>query len=214
VVIAEMFSTSAPYVITVLMSVITWVLSTYYDNISTTPYLRYEIVEDGRNSTPPSMTYRFTNASAKARISGVTIGIDCPEGKECFGTPETPSDTYAQMLKVSPWAMPDAIEPTSFIITQKIDLPAGTAFEIRAILRSKDVRPFLYFQSPPDQKVDLKLIGKHSLDEFVAGNYLAIVTTLWVIACIAIFAAYRSAITCQPKAEAGPEIIHLKIIKD
>lgn len=196
------------------MSVITWVLSTYYDNISTTPYLRYETTEDGSNSSPPFMVYRFTNASPKVRISGVTIGIDCPDGAECFGAQGAPADTYAQMLKVPPWAMPDAIEPSSLIITQKIDLPAGTAFEIRAVLRSKDVKPFLYFQSKPDQKVDLKLIGDCSLDQFVANNYLAIVFALWVIACLVIFIAYRNAAAAASKSdEDKPQTIHLKIIE-
>lgn len=198
------------------MSVITWVLSTYYDNISTTPYLRYETTEDGRNSSPPYMVYRFTNASPKVRISDVTIGIDCPDGTECFGAPGAPADTYAQMLKVPPWAMPDGIEPSSLIISQKIDLPAGTAFEIRVLLRSKDIKPFLYFQSKPYQKVDLKLIGKGSVDQFIANNYLAIVFALWLVACLVIFIAYRNAAAVATASKSDndkPQTIHLKIIE-
>jgi hypothetical protein len=212
-----MFSTSAPYVVTVLMSVITWVLSTYYENIVTTPYLRYETTEDGRDASPPYVVYRFTNASPKVRISGVTIGLDCPTDKACFGATGTPVDAYAQMLKVPPWAMPDAIEPTPTIVTQKIDLPAGTAFEIRVVLMSKDIKPFLYFQSGPDQKADLKLIGKYSLDQFVANNYLAIVVILWVAACVVIFVAYRSACATAVRTKDDskePQTIHLKIIEN
>ncbi|TPN86428.1 hypothetical protein FJ987_09705 [Mesorhizobium sp. CU2] len=210
-----MFATSAPYVVTILMSVITWVLSTYYQDISTTPYLRYEVVEDGRTAQPPYETYRFTNASPKVRISGVTIGLDCPGSEECFGVAGSPSDASAQMLKVPPWAMPDAIEPSPSIVQQKIDLPAGTAFEIKLVLRTKDVKPFLYFQSGPDQKVDLKLITGCTLDEIVANNYLAIVTTLWIIACAIIMLAYYRATATKPtNTPDKPELIHLKIIRD
>jgi len=211
-----MFTNSAPYVVTILMSVITWVLSTYYENISTTPYLRYETREDGRNASPPFVVYRFTNDSPKVRISDVTIGLDCPKNEECFGVKGASIDTYAQMLKVPPWAMSDAIEPTSLIITQKIDLPAGTAFEIRAVLRSKDVRPFLYFQSNPEQKVDLKIVGNYSLDQFVANNYLGIVAVSWLVACIVIIAVYQNGTTAPANAVGNPEkpqTIHLKIIE-
>ncbi|WP_192181184.1 hypothetical protein [Mesorhizobium amorphae] len=211
-----MFASSAPYVVTILMSVITWVLSTYYEDISATPYLRYELKEDGRNASPPFVVYRFTNDSPKVRISDVTIGLDCPKSEECFGSPGAPAPTYAQMLKVPPWAMSDAIEPTSLIITQKIDLPPGMAFEIRAVLRSKEVKPFLYFQSNPDQKADLKLVGYSTLDQFVANNYLGIVTVSWVVACIVIIAAYQNAATTAANAASNPEkpqTIHLKIIE-
>ncbi|RWE45097.1 MAG: hypothetical protein EOS79_13465 [Mesorhizobium sp.] len=197
------------------MSVITWVLSTYYQDISTTPYLRYEVAEDGRTASPPFVTYRFTNASPKVRISGVTIGLDCPSSEECFGLPGSPPDASAQMLKVPPWAMSDAIDPSPSIVQQKIDLPAGTAFEIKLILRTNDVKPYLYFQSIRDQKVDLKLIAGRTLDEIVANNYLAIVTALWVIACLTIFLAYYQATSAKPaNGSDKPEIVHLKIIRD
>ncbi|RUU06244.1 hypothetical protein EOD23_14290 [Mesorhizobium sp. USDA-HM6] len=210
-----MFATSAPYVVTILMSVITWVLSTHYQDISTTPYLRYEVVEDGRTASPPSVTYRFTNASPKVRISGVTIGLDCPTSEECFGVPGSTPDASAQMLKVPPWAMSDAIDPSPSIVQQKIDLPAGTAFEIKLILRTKDVKPFLYFQSTPDQKVDLKLISGRTLDEFVANNYLVIVTVLWILACgIIVFAYYRANSARRASEPDKPEVVHLKIIRD
>ncbi|MER9564796.1 hypothetical protein [Mesorhizobium sp. M0571] len=210
----KMFTTSAPYVITVLVSVITWVLSTYYEEINTTPYLRYEIIEDGRDASPPYMVYRFTNASPKVRISDVTIGLDCPKSEACFGAAGQSPETYAQMLKVPPWALPEAIVPNAAIVTQKVDLPAGTAFEVRVVLRSKDVKPLLYFQNEPGQKADPKLIGKYSLDQFVANNYLAIVAVLWVIACVLIFIAYRVAAAAARSGNTEkPQTIHLKIIE-
>jgi hypothetical protein len=207
-----MFGTSAPYVITVLMSVITWVLSTYYEHISTTPYLRYETSENGRDASPPYVVYRFTNVSPKVRISDVTLGLDCPGDDECFGTPGSDINTYAQMLKVPPWAMTEGILPNSLSIAQKIDLPAGTAFEIRAVLRSRDVEPVLYFQSKKeDQKIDLKLVRSWSLDTILANNFLGIVSALWILCCVIIFISYKNANTSGSQKAA--QDINLKITR-
>jgi hypothetical protein len=206
-----MFATSAPYVVTAMISLISWILSTYYSEIKSTPYLKYEIVFTDTQSDLKVLRYRFTNVSPEAQIDGLNVSLACPQARACLGVKRDGSVEFGRTYNVEPWSMKSAPEMSAFAISQDVNLPPDMAFEIEGFFSPNSKTPSILVTANGAGRSNIKIIRAQGFDLFFARNYLALSFTFW-IASVAMIAWGYLARPKVIKEEDKPTVVHLKIL--
>ncbi len=206
-----MFASSAPYVVTIFVTVITWVLSTYYEDVSTAQYLKHEIIDDGRTASPPYVTYRFSNIAAQTRITDVKVGLDCKGVTACFVPSNATGGSYAEMLRVAPWGMESKLVRSALIVTEEVDLPPLTAFDLKVSLVDGDRLPTIFFSLSDDEIRKFNFVQSGTFSLFLANNFICVVSLVLLVAGLLLAVIYRQ--TRNREGEGTSETVNIRIIE-
>jgi hypothetical protein len=148
-------SASAPYIATLLISALGWLLTTLHGEIRSAAVLAYEIRVQG-----DQLTLEMSNLSSSAAIKDAPVALICPDTKPCI-TPVNPgaaSPRYGRPMRVAPVGdYPRVSTSDETQISAVVSLPAGGRTRLTTPYR--DVPPDFYaFQNSgtPLQVVEAK----------------------------------------------------------
>lgn len=213
-----MLGTSAPYVVTLLVSVLTWTVTTFFADISQVSALMYSETRGTGRDSKPYVEYRLTNVSPRKHLADFFVSIDCVDrSRGCFQAGDATNGEFGMTVTVPPWSMTTNVDAMDLSVRQKVDLPLGQSFVIRATLLSPDSNVVLLASSDPQKPeavrgLDLLLTNRITADLFIGRNYVTIVATLWIGATLILAFVYFA-----PRKSEGPktpETVRVIIAKD
>ena len=208
----EMFGTSAPYVVTAMISLISWILSTYYSETKSTPYLKYEVVLDEKRTDLRVVRYRFTNVSPVAQIEGLNVSLTCQDANPCLKSNGSDGAEFGKTYNVEPWSMKTALDESQIAISQDISLPPEMSFEIEGFffLTAKDPKILITWNG--SGRTNIKIVTRQGLDLFFARHYLLLSFLFWIFSMCVLVSAYITR-TKPVSKEEKPMVVHLKLLR-
>jgi hypothetical protein len=207
-----LFASSAPYVVTALVSLISWILSTYHSEVRSAAYLKYEIVNKSDADWETAPRFKFTNISPSVLIEGLTVALVCPNSTPCFGKTENGSVAFGETRNVEPWSMAIGMEPSATLLTQPIKLPPGMAFEMVGYVKTRGVVPKILISADASSSTNVKILPKENFEVWFATHYLQSLFAFWLLSAIIILVALLNRSKPQ-KSEPVPVLLHVKLLK-
>ncbi|MCO5163776.1 MAG: hypothetical protein M9939_21835 [Mesorhizobium sp.] len=213
-----MFGTSAPFVVTLLVSVLTWTVTTFFADISQVSALMYSETRGTGRDSKAYVEYRLTNVSPRKHLADFFVSIDCVDRtRGCFQEGEATNGEIGMTITVPPWSMTTNVENMGLSVRQKVDLPLDQSFVIRATLSSPDSKVVLLASSDPQKPeairgLDLLLTDSITAELFIGRNYVTIVAVLWIAAAVILAFVYFAA--RRPEGPKSPETVNVVISKE
>lgn len=196
-----MFTSSAPYVVTILFSLMTWAFTNFYNNVIQTPFLYYSYVDDLKNGKTVR-TYEFQNRSKNIFIKDLKITI-----KRSDDSKFSLKDANVLSVTVPPWGMGAEPDVSDNSVVQFVILPAGQSFKISFQV---DEKPYYLFYKPfKDSMNNIRLVSGCDFEMIAANYYTEIVFVFCILAILALLLIYSS----SKKPPSQPEVIKVEIVK-
>jgi hypothetical protein len=205
------FESSAPYVVTAMVSLISWILSSYYTEVRSVAYLKYEVIAEQQGVNSNSVRYRFTNVSPAAQIEGLNVSLVCPDDLACLGRRLGNQTEYARAYNVEPWSMETAPRPSSIAVSQEIRLPPDMSFEIICYLVDISKRPSVLFTKGSSASANVNIIRSQTFSLYFARNYLSLTLLFWICALLTLLGVYYNRNTSRG-LKSEPTLVHLKLL--
>lgn len=198
-----MFKTAAPYLVTVLVSLGTWMLTTYWQALDESVFVEIAQERDGDR-----LTFEITNHSRKYLVNNLVVTFRCLSSQEpCFATGKwNGSSGHAVPEHVPPWAVLFQLNASKLAVKNVLTLPSGASMLVHVWpLPGKQV---LHVVS--NQKIDqLRIVESGDWDLFVYNNYVWIISLTIAIAVLFILIALP--MRTKPPTE---ETINVRIVDE
>ncbi|WP_420409562.1 hypothetical protein [Hoeflea sp.] len=179
-----MLSEKSPYVVTLLVALITWVANEYYQVTASNGYMRFEIARVG-DTEGNVWNLTVQNLSERVTIRGVNLALRCAS-PPCFEKPQD-SAAYAMDMHVPPLAVTyEPIYEAAALTMMAINMPPAASFGVEFQTRPgvDELQPLL-FNSGAINVVPVEGCGLgESFDCYFASNFLLMLTVFWGFACL------------------------------
>ena len=183
-----MRSASAPYVVTILLSISSWFLLTFYEQIGEMRVLAYEWGPDRRASEGNASSLRLTNASPRKAITNAEVTIRCADNiHDCFAEEGT------RAVSVPPWSVDSQPLSDKRSITQFVNLPPGMSVDVRFVKIDMENEIVILIGGDEFDK-SVIITNEIPFDVLIGKNFVYIVAALWIFAVLFILFLYRKSI--------------------
>lgn len=179
-----MLSEKSPYVVTLLVALITWVANEYYQVTVSNGYIQ---IETARAEKDESNNWILTvqNLSERVTIRQVNLALRCAKAP-CFLKPEG-SDVYATGVHVAPLAVTySSVYESAALSMMNLNMPPEASFKLEfQTLPGVDELQHLLVNFGDKNVVPVVScsIGE-SFDCYFASNFLFVLTVFWGCACL------------------------------
>lgn len=176
-------SEKAPYILGLLVTVISWHVSQLVNEITQTRAVSYSV---SINPKTHDVVAKIRNVSRTKSLVNAQFQLACEEGSDCLVPIRTPEagevPVYGEVRPIPPnfvRARPvgNAARGVSFVST----VAAGGGYDIAARLVGRNSRVQFYFLPDPENPLDIYIYNRNSMLGFLVQNYLLIL----VISCLA-----------------------------
>lgn len=190
--------TAAPYVLTLLVSVLAWQLNAISNEITSANAASYGISVDAKSKT---VSLNVQNLSRKHTLRDIKFSIVCRKEGACFG-PADPALSGSDLAHIVAHA-PVAPTETVFVrraadeITVQSTLPAGSKVEIVSKFIAENPDFIFYYLPDSENKIELYVLRQSSIFGRFISNYLNIILIstafiaffilLWMVCSVAIW---------------------------
>jgi hypothetical protein len=210
-----MLGSSAPYVVTLLASVFTWTVTSFFNDMSQVSALMYHETRHVGPDAKPYVEYIFTNVSPRKHLASFSVSIDCIDrASPCFENGQATGGQTGLVINIPPWSVTEGQLPTAQSVRQAVDLPVDQSFALRATLKSADAKTALLISTDPDvaaafRQANLLVTDRITADLYIARNYVPVIGFLWALAAFILLAVYL--LPRRPEGPKPPEVIHVVI---
>lgn len=180
----DMLSEKSPYVVTLLVALITWVANEYYQVTASNGYIRIETARIAENE-PNHWSLTVQNLSERVTIREVNLALRCAESP-CFRKPEN-SGVYARDIHVPPLAVTyNSVYEAAALSMVNLNMPPESSFKIEFQTRPNvdQLQPLLVNLGD----INVVPVGScrigESFDCYFASNFLFVLAVFWVLASL------------------------------
>ena len=189
---------STPYVVSVLVAALGWLVATVSAELQTTPAISYTTsYKDG------AYVLLVENISAQRALSNIHLSLACSgETQGCFSANKTGA-VIASPIAIAPTAQPHMNAPISTTkdVSFYITLPPGGAFALKVPAASPAAQtPILYNMPDTADSVALR-VRQPSISSFFIQHYYEILLTLFLTGALAFGAWLLSRLVATAKAQ-------------
>jgi hypothetical protein len=197
----KMFTSSAPYVVTILFSLMTWAFTNFYNNVIQTPFLYYSHVDNTKNGITTRI-YEFKNMSKNILIKNLKLTI-----KRSDFSKLSLKNANVQSVTMPPWGMGVQPDVSDDAVVQFVILPVGQSFKIAFQI---DENPYYLFYRPlADNMSNIRLVSGCDFEMIAANYYTEIIFIFCILAIVLLLLIY----SLSKKQSSQPEIIKVEIVK-
>ncbi|WP_422370271.1 hypothetical protein [Hoeflea sp.] len=203
-----MLSEKSPYVVTLLVALITWVANEYYQVTASNGYIQIETALIAENE-PNNWRLTVQNLSERVTIREVNLALRCADSP-CFRKPEN-SDVYARDVHVPPLAVTyDSVYEAAALSMMHLNMPPESSFKIEFQTRTgvNQLQPLLVNVGDINVVPVSSCSLGESFDCYFASNFLFVLAVFWVLACLVLgfvmFERHTEAGNGDPKPAGDP----------
>lgn len=176
-------SDKAPYILGLLVTVISWHVSQFVNEITQTRAVSYSV---SINPKTHDVVAEIRNVSRTKSLVNAQFQLACEDGRDCLAPIRTPGrgevPVHGEVRSIAPnfvhaRAVSDEARGVTFVST----VAAGGGYDITARLVGPDYGVQFYFLPDPENPLDIYIYDRHSMLGFLVQNYLLIL----VISCVA-----------------------------
>lgn len=163
-------SSSAPFVIALLVSALGWQISQISEDIRQTRAISYAISVD---ETKETALLTISNVSREKAVKELTFSLVCEDQGDCFNKqhPDAPN-AFAQIKAVRPFAPSVRFShPAADKIDIVATIPAGSAISLLAYLVDGSKRPVMFYVPDADDPEDLFILRGDEAFGFAIVHY-------------------------------------------
>lgn len=181
-----MLSEKSPYVVTLLVALITWVATEYYEITSRTGFIS---IKTARLQTDSDFNWilEVKNLSKRVTIRKIDLSVQC-DVQPCFT--ESAEGNYAQDVHVPPLMVGFSKQYEAAVIGMtQLNMPPQSAFRVNFKTPENVDRVSSLLQNNSDINVTpVDGCGlKDSFDCFFAANFLGSMFFFWALATLTVF---------------------------
>jgi hypothetical protein len=178
---------AAPYLLTLLISVFSWLFLEIRKDLSEIAILSYETrVSEEDGAIIEVLT--LTNLSNKTTLNGGTVDMLCPNLSVCFAKSSRTGDEIARDRPGSPWSI--KLDPSSSdrLVSFDLTLPPNASASLEMSLASRADRPVFGFGYKRDspQNTPVLFASENRLYAFMVQWYATITMAVLISAALAL----------------------------
>jgi hypothetical protein len=205
---------AAPYLLTLLVSVFSWLFLEIRKDLSEVAILSYETeISEQDGGVVEILT--ITNLSDKATLNGGTVDLLCPNLTICFTKNAQTGGEIARDRPGSPWSI--RLDPSSSdrLVSFDLTLPPNSSASLEMSLVSRVDKPVFGFGYKPDgpNNTPVLFANQNRLYAFLAQWYHTLTMVVLVSAALALLVWLgRMMVSREKKAVEDPPRIALTVV--